>query len=89
MKNTISLLGWIGVIFTTLALILTLLTTYQFVYVKYFNGYYTLQLCIVVTMIIWSINMLIFRKNFKNIVYPITCVLIACATVFFMYMRVY
>lgn len=89
MKNTISLLGWIGVILTTLALILTLLTTYQFVYVKYFNGYYTLQLSIVVTMIIWSINMIVFRKNFKNIVYPITCVLIACATMFFMYMKVY
>lgn len=89
MKNTISLLGWIGVILTTLALILTLLTTYQFVYVKYFNGYYTLQLSIVVTMIIWSINMIVFRKNFKNIVYPITCVLIACVTMFFMYMKVY
>lgn len=89
MKNTFSLLGWISVIFTIISLILTLLTTYQFVYIKYFNGYYTLQLSIVITMIIWSVNMFISRTNFKNLIYPITCVLIACVTMFFMYMKVY
>ncbi|MBV4419908.1 hypothetical protein KM800_11345 [Clostridium tyrobutyricum] len=89
MKNTISFLGWIGVILTIISLILTLLTTYQFVYIKYFNGYYVFQLCIIVTMILWSINMLFYRNNFKTIVYPVTCVLIACAAIFFVYMRVY
>lgn len=89
MKKTISLLGWIGVIFTILALILTLLTTYHFTYVKYFNDYCTLQWSITLTMIVWAINMIVFRTDFKNIVYPITCVLIACATIFFMYMKVY
>lgn len=89
MKNTFNLLGWIGVIFTTIALILTLLTTYQFVYIKYFNGYYTLQLSIAATMIIWSLNMVMSRGNFKNVVYPIVCILIAFATIFFMYMKVY
>ncbi|MBA5850863.1 hypothetical protein H2684_05950 [Clostridium sp. cel8] len=89
MKNTLSLLGWICVIFTTVALVLTLLTTYQFVYIKYFSNYYTLQLSMVVTMIIWSINMAVLRKNFKNILYPLTCVLIAGITIFFMYMKVY
>ncbi|WP_446897686.1 hypothetical protein ACSVC9_11900 [Clostridium sp. LBM24168] len=89
MKNTFNLLGWIGVTFTTIALILTLLTTYQFVYIKYFNGYYTLQLSIVITMIIWSLNMIMSRANFKNAIYPITCILIAFVTIFFMYMKVY
>ncbi|ADK16722.1 MULTISPECIES: hypothetical protein [Clostridium] len=89
MKRTINLLGWIGVIFTILALILTLLTTYHFTYVKYFNDYCTLQWSIFVTMVAWAINMIISRANFRNIVYPITCVLIACATMFFMYMKVY
>lgn len=89
MKSTFNLLGWIGVIFTTIALVLTLLTTYQFIYIKYFNGYYTLQLSIVVTMIIWSVNMVMAKSNFKNAIYPITCVLIAFVTIFFMYMKVY
>lgn len=89
MKNTINLLGWIGVIFTILALILTLLTTYQFTYVKYFSDYYTLQWSIFITMIIWAINMIVFRTSFKNVIYPLTCVLIACVTMFFMYMKVY
>ncbi|WP_368489001.1 hypothetical protein [Clostridium sp. BJN0013] len=89
MKNTINLLGWIGVIFTILALILTLLTTYQFTYVKYFNDYYTLQWSIFITMIIWAINMVVFKTRFKNVIYPLTCVLIACVTMFFMYMKVY
>ncbi|MFL0194206.1 hypothetical protein ACJDU8_01245 [Clostridium sp. WILCCON 0269] len=89
MKNTINLLGWIGVIVTILALILTLLTTYQFMYVSYFSDYHTLQWSIFVTMIIWAINMVVFRSSFKNVIYPLTCVLIACATMFFMYMKVY
>ncbi|WP_333861178.1 hypothetical protein [Clostridium sp.] len=89
MKNTINLLGWIGVIFTILALILTLLTTYQFTYVKYFSDYCTLQWSIFITMMIWAINMIVFRTSFKNVIYPLTCVLIACVTMFFMYMKVY
>lgn len=89
MKNTVSLLGWIGVIFTILALILTLLTTYQFTYVKYFSNYHTLQWSIFITMIMWAVNMLTFRNSFKNVIYPLTCVLIACVTMFFMYMNVY
>lgn len=89
MKKTINLLGWIGVSFTILTLILTLLTTYQFTYIKYFNSYYTLQWCIFGTMIVWAINMILVKSNFKNIIYPITCAIIAFATMFFMYMRVY
>ena len=89
MKRTINLLGWIGVIFTILALILTLLTTYHFTYVKYFNDYCTLQWSIFGTMIIWAVNMIVFRTNFRNIVYPITCIVIACVTMFFMHMKVF
>ncbi|MEY8764130.1 MULTISPECIES: hypothetical protein [Clostridium] len=89
MKKAISLLGWIGVVFTIVALILTLLTTYHFTYVKYFNDYYTLQWSIFGTMIIWAVNMIVFRTNFRNIVYPITCIVIACVTMFFMHMKVF
>jgi hypothetical protein len=33
--------------------------------------------------------MVMSRGNFKNVVYPIACILIAFATIFFMYMKVY
>ncbi len=45
MRKYINLLGWIMVIITTVALLATLLTIYQFTYIKYFDSYYTLQWC--------------------------------------------
>lgn len=89
MRKTINILGWIGVFFTILALILTLLTTYQFTYVKYFDSYYTLQLCMTLTMIMWAIKMFDLKSNLKNVVYPATCFIIAIATIVFMFMKVY
>lgn len=89
MKRAINCLGWIGVSLTIFTLILTLLTTYQFIYVKYFDSYYTLQWCIFFTMIFLAAKMFEFKANFKNIVYPIACVAIAVGTIFFIYMKVY
>ncbi|WPC41456.1 hypothetical protein [Clostridium sp. JS66] len=89
MKKTINLLGWIGVCLTILTLVLTLLTTYQFTYVKYFNSYYTMQWCIFFTMLIWAAKMFDFKANRNDIVCPITCVLIAIGTIFFIFMKVY
>lgn len=45
MKKYINILGWIMVIITTVALLATLLTIYQFTYIKHFDSYYTLQWC--------------------------------------------
>lgn len=45
MRKYINILGWIMVIITTIALLATLLTIYQFTYIKYFDSYYTLQWC--------------------------------------------
>jgi len=88
MKRAINCLGWIGVSLTIFALILTLLTTYQFIYVKYFDGYNTLQWVIFFTMIFWTIKMFDSKTNLRNIVYPIACMIIAVGTIFFMYMKV-
>lgn len=89
MRKTINFLGWIGVSLTILTLILTLLTTYQFTYIKYFDSYYTLQLCMFFTMISWAIRMLDLKANLKNIICPITCTMIAVGTIFFMLMKVF
>ncbi len=89
MKKTINLLGWIGVCLTILTLVLTLLTTYQFTYVKYFNSYNTMQWCIFFTMLIWAVKMFDFKASRNGIVCPVTCVLIAIGTIFFIFMKVY
>ena len=89
MRRAINFLGWIGVSLTIFTLILTLLTTYQFIYVKYFDSYKTLQWCIFFTMIIWAAKMFDLKASFKNIGYPIACALIAVGTMFFIYMKVY
>jgi putative effector of murein hydrolase len=89
MKKTINLLGWIGVCLTILTLVLTLLTTYQFTYVKYFNSYSTLQWCIFFTMIAWAVKMFDFKASRNDIMYPITCIVIAVGTMFFIFMKVY
>lgn len=89
MKRAINFLGWVGVSLTILTLVLTLLTTYQFTYVKYFDSYYTLQWCIFFTMLALAIKMFEFKTNLKNIVYPAACILIAFGTIFFIFMKVY
>lgn len=89
MRRAINLLGWVGVSLTISAIVLTLLTTYQFIYVKHFNDYSTLQWCIFFTMLIWAIKMIDLKSRFKNIIYPIACGLIAVVTIFFMYLGVY
>ncbi|MEW9096296.1 MAG: hypothetical protein AB2417_14555 [Clostridiaceae bacterium] len=87
MRRTISILGWVSVFFTTVAIILTMLTTYQFVYIKYFNSYYTLQWCLFFTMVIWTVKF-IDLKNIKKM-YPIVCSILAAGSMFFIFMKVY
>ncbi|MBC2582721.1 hypothetical protein [Clostridium sp. DJ247] len=89
MRRTISFLGWIGVSLTILTLILTILTTYQFTYIRYFDSYYTLQWCICLTMIIWAMRMFDSKLSLRSAIYPIACSVIAIATIFFMYMKVF
>lgn len=89
MKKTVSFLGWVSVFITTIALILTILTTYQFLYVKYFNSYYTLQWCISLTMFIWAIKLIDFKNKTFNKMYSIMCIFFAVGTIFFIFMKVY
>lgn len=89
MRKTIDFLGWIAVSFTILTLVLTLLTTYQFTYIKYFDSYYTLQWCIFFTMLIWAIRMFRLKNIYKNVMYPIVCITMAVCTIIFIIMKVY
>ena len=89
MRKTINVVGWVTVLITIIALILTILTMYQFMYVKYFNSYFTLQWCIILTMTIWGIKLMDFKTNMKSYLYSSVFLAIAAGTAFFMVMKVY
>ncbi|GAA0733188.1 hypothetical protein [Clostridium oceanicum] len=89
MRKALNVLGWIMVILTTIALILTLITIYQFSYIKYFDTYYTLEWCMFFTMLVWGLKMINLSSGLKNIFYSLMCIMFAMANIFFMYMKVY
>lgn len=89
MKKSISILGWGSVTLTIFTLILTLLTTYKFIYIRAFDSYYTLQWCIFFTMMVWAIKITDFKRNIKSLAYSVLCLLIAVGTIFFIFMKVY
>lgn len=89
MRKTINVAGWVTVFITIIALMLTILTMYQFMYVKYFDSYFTLQWCIIFTMTIWGIKLMDMKTNIKNCLYSLVFLAIAAGTVFFMVMKVY
>ncbi|AJA47437.1 hypothetical protein CPAST_c13380 [Clostridium pasteurianum DSM 525 = ATCC 6013] len=91
MKKAINLIGWVFVLLTMLTLTFTLLTTYLFVrQISYFDSYSTFQLCMALTMIIWAIRMFIDKKErTQNLLYSVSCTLIAMGAVYFMYIGVF
>lgn len=91
MKKAISAIGWIFVPLTMLTLIFTLLTTYLYVrQISYFSSYSAFQLCMALTMIIWAIRMFIDKgERSQNLLYSISCTLIAVGAVFFLYIGVF
>lgn len=92
MRKTFDIIGWVLVFFTVIALILTILTTYHFVYLKYFNSYFTLQFITFLTMVFWSIKMFDFKAKYESYGNMVNCflsMLIAAGTAFFMYMKIY
>jgi hypothetical protein len=89
MRKTLNLLGWISVFVTIFTLVLTLLTTYQFIYIKYFDSYFTLQCCMVVTLTLFGVTMLDSKYKFKNVIFSLSCMALAVGTMFFILMRVY
>jgi len=88
MKKVLNILGWIGVSLTFLALLLTMLSTYHFVYIEHFYGYYTLQWCLFFTLIIWGVKIFSLKSSIRDIVYTGICFLMAFGSMFFRVMKV-
>lgn len=84
MKKTIDFFGWTSVVVTIMALLCTFVSTYRFMYVKYFNSYKVLQVCIVSTMVFWALKLYGTGKGKRKWVYSMICLIFALATIYFM-----
>ncbi len=85
MKKLINLLEFISAFITSILIICTFLTTYQFYYVnQIFNSYLPIQLGVCITMAILALRFLLNETGKKRIVYSILSFLISISLIFFM-----
>ena len=85
MKKLINLLSFGSAFITSILIICTFLTTYQFYYVgQIFNSYFPIQLGVCITMAILSIRFLINESGSKRILYSSVSFAIAVCLLFFM-----
>ncbi|SHF10293.1 hypothetical protein [Clostridium fallax] len=84
MKKLINFLCLLAAFITSISIVCTLLTTYQFLYVnQIFSTYRTIQIGIFVTMILWAIKFIFFDKGEKRYFYGVLCILISIASLCF------
>ena len=85
MKKLINLLSIGSAFITSILIICTFLTTYQFYYVgQIFNSYFPIQLGVCITMAILSIRFLVNESGSKRILYSAVSFAIAVCLLFFM-----
>lgn len=76
MKKIINILTIVSSIITSLIVICTFLTSYQFVYIDLiFNSYKLIQISLAITMLLLGINMIIDERKDKNNFSVIFCIL--------------
>lgn len=88
MRKLIDFISWFFVVVTVVVLIFTMLTTYQFIFLNYFNSYKLVELSTFFTMMIWAFKLLKQKQNLNKI-YSLMCILIAICSILFMYIGVY
>jgi hypothetical protein len=85
MKKLINLLEFISAFITSILIICTFMTTYQFYYInQIFNSYLPIQLGVSVTMAILALRFLVIETGKKRIVYCIFSFAISISLIFFM-----
>ena len=85
MKKLVNLLGFISALITSILIICTFTTTYQFYYVgQIFNSYLPIQLGVCITMTILGIRFLVNENGKKRIIYAAFSFIIASSLIFFM-----
>lgn len=85
MKKLVNLLGFISALMTSILIICTFTTTYQFYYVgQIFNSYLPIQLGVCITMTILGIRFLLNETGEKRVIYAGLSFIIAVSLIFFM-----
>ena len=85
MKKLINLLSFGSAFITSILIICTFLTTYQFYYVgQVFNSYFPIQLGVCITMAILSLRFLVNESGSKRLLYSAVSFAIAVCLLFFM-----
>lgn len=85
MKQLVNLLGFIAAFITSILIICTFTTTYQFYYVgQIFNSYLPIQLGVCITMTILGVRFLLNETGKKRILYATVSFVIAASLIFFM-----
>lgn len=85
MKKLVNLLSFISAFITSILIICTFLTTYQFYYVgQIFNSYFPIQLGVCITMAVLSLRFLLNERGKDRIIYSAVSFAIAVCLLFFM-----
>ncbi|AGF54283.1 hypothetical protein [Clostridium saccharoperbutylacetonicum] len=85
MKKLVNLLGFISAFVTSIIIICTFLTTYQFHFVnQIFNSYLPIQLGVCITMAILGLRFIIIETGKKRLVYAAFSLAISAFLIFFM-----
>lgn len=85
MKKFINLLSFGSAFITSILIICTFLTTYQFYYVgQIFNSYFPIQLGVCITMAILSLRFLVNDNGSRRLLYSVVSFVIAVCLLFFM-----
>ena len=85
MKKIVNLLGFASAFITSILIICTFITTYQFYYVgQIFNSYLPIQLGVCITMAVLALRFLIIETGRKRLVYFAFSLAISISLIFFM-----
>ncbi|MGL5416048.1 MAG: hypothetical protein ACRDDY_00080 [Clostridium sp.] len=84
MRKIINIVAILMSIVSGIVIICTFLTSYQFYYVgEMFNTYFTLQVCLFITMGTWALKFWIEEYGMKKYIYTLICALISLSSIFF------
>lgn len=84
-ENIVMTICIIATIITSVVIICTILTTYQFKnFGQLFNSYYFMQLSASITMFLWALRFLLFYKGKERFLYSFISLIISAGLLFFM-----
>lgn len=83
-KDIVTAICITSAVITSIIIVSTFLTIYQFFYVgQMFNSYYMLQIGVCITMLLWGIRFLLYYKGRERYIYSSICIIITVVFIFF------